>query len=73
MNQTTQMNATVLINTKRNKIVKNIKSKLMGYNKLSSTLNKKSNEIQQSKNNNNPEIKKRRRGTKRRKRNKRRE
>ena len=58
MNQTTQMNATVLINTKRNKIVKNIKSKLMGYNKLSSTLNKKSNEIQQSKNNNNPEIKK---------------
>ena len=35
-----QMNSTVILNTKRNK---NIKSKLMGYDKLSSTINKKYN------------------------------
>ena len=38
------MNCTVSINMKRNKYAKNIKSKLMGYDKLSSTLNKKNNE-----------------------------
>ena len=41
MNQTNQMNSTVFLNSKRNKIVKNIKSKLLGYDKNSSTLNKK--------------------------------
>ena len=41
INQNNQMNSTVMINSKQNKIAKNIKSKLMGYDKLSSTLNKK--------------------------------
>ena len=41
INQNIQMNSTVMINSKQNKIAKNIKSKLMGYDKLSSTLNKK--------------------------------
>ena len=41
INQNNQMNSTVVINSKPNKIAKNIKSKLMGYDKLSSTLNKK--------------------------------
>ena len=45
LNQTNQMNSTVCINSKRNKIVKNIKSKLMGYDKLSTNLNKKNNDI----------------------------
>ena len=41
INQNIQMNSTVMINSKQNKIAKNIKFKLMGYDKLSSTLNKK--------------------------------
>ena len=45
LNQTNQMNSTVCINSKRNKIVKNIKSKLMGYDKLSTNANKKNNNI----------------------------
>ena len=39
--QNNKMNSTVVLNTKRNKATKNIKSNLMGYEKISSTLIKK--------------------------------
>ena len=40
-NQNNQMNSTLLLDSKKNKVVKSIKSKLMGYDRLSSTLSKK--------------------------------
>ena len=41
LKQNNQMNSTVILNTKKNKVVKNIKSNLMGYEKISSPFNKK--------------------------------